>query len=192
MLSVHLSKEESELLDFSELDLCYRSIKVINNVPDTVKFISRLYLNGNYLMSLSGIEQFYNLEVFHFNYNLVSLPAELEKIHNPFFIREISFIANPIYHCRELDLEGLRKRGFSRLVKINQFQSQSSPAPRTVQRAREEVKNKRVNETMASAECTARRMPSYKHSPELIKTNRKTVGKIYYNSKFMTAQQHEN
>lgn len=50
-------------------------------------------------MSLKGIQQFLNLEIFHFNYNLVSLKTELMKINNPFFVKELSFIANPIYYA---------------------------------------------------------------------------------------------
>jgi hypothetical protein len=75
MLSAHLPKHTDGLLDFSELDAKLKGIRIINIVPVSLRFISKLYLDGNYLLSLSGIEQFYNLEVLHFNFNLISLPS---------------------------------------------------------------------------------------------------------------------
>jgi Leucine-rich repeat (LRR) protein len=61
-----------------------------------MRFISQLYLDGNHLLSLSGIEQFLNLEVLHIDYNYISIPSEIDKINNPFFMQELSFIGNPI------------------------------------------------------------------------------------------------
>lgn len=115
MLSVHVKGREG--LDFSELQLSFRSIRVINRLPQAVRFLSQLTLNGNHLMSLSGIEQFHNLELFHFDFNLVSLPAELAKIRNPFFLRDLSFIANPIH--RTVTPEILAQMRFTRLQRVN-------------------------------------------------------------------------
>lgn len=115
MLSVHVKEREG--LDFSELQLSFRAIRVINHLPQTVRFLSQLFLNGNHLMSLTGIEQFHNLEVLHFDFNLVSLPKELAKIRNPFFLKDISFIANPIQHS--VSREMLAEMRFTRLQRVN-------------------------------------------------------------------------
>lgn len=96
MLSASIKRNKSDLLDFGEVDLSLKGIRVINRVPPSMHFISQLYLDGNHLLSLSGIEQFLNLEILHFDYNYISLPEELEKVSNPFFMTEISFIGNPI------------------------------------------------------------------------------------------------
>jgi len=55
MLTAQLSKHRKESLDFGELDLTLRSIRIINKVPQSIKFVSELYLDGNHLLSLSGI-----------------------------------------------------------------------------------------------------------------------------------------
>jgi Leucine-rich repeat (LRR) protein len=96
MLSTYLQGQDKELLEFGELDVSLKGVKVINHLSLSAHFISHLYLDGNHLLSLTGIEQFHNLEVLHFDYNYVSLPSEVNKITNPFFMREISFIGNPI------------------------------------------------------------------------------------------------
>jgi len=55
MLTAQLSKHRKESLDFGELDLTLRSIRIINKVPQSIKFVLELYLDGNHLLSLSGI-----------------------------------------------------------------------------------------------------------------------------------------
>jgi hypothetical protein len=47
-------------------------------------------------MSLNGIQQFQNLETLSFNFNNILLFTELNRINNKFFIKEISFIGNPL------------------------------------------------------------------------------------------------
>lgn len=115
MLSAHLRQREG--LDFSELQLSFRSIRVINHLPHAVRFLSQLVLNGNHLMSLSGIEQFHNLELLHFDFNLVALPHELAKVRNPFFLKDLSFIANPIH--RAVTRPMLLQMRFTRLQRLN-------------------------------------------------------------------------
>ncbi len=99
--------------------LPFRCIKVINNLPSSVCFIIKLDLTGNHLVSLNGIQQFHNLETLLLNYNHIALPSELTKINNPFFLTEISYIANPLYYNTHLTLETLRTMGFTRLRKLN-------------------------------------------------------------------------
>jgi len=55
MLSAHLPRHNDGLMDFSELDAKLKGIRIINIIPISLRFISKLYLDGNYLLSLSGI-----------------------------------------------------------------------------------------------------------------------------------------
>lgn len=48
------------------------------------------------LASLNGIQQFQNLEVLSFNFNHVKLFGELYKVSNKFFMKQLSFIGNPL------------------------------------------------------------------------------------------------
>ena len=61
MLSQKLAACPELILDFEELELNLKGIRILNRVPTSVYFISQLYLDGNHLLSLSGIEQFVNL-----------------------------------------------------------------------------------------------------------------------------------
>ncbi len=55
MLSQKLTACPELIWDFEELKLNLRGIRIINRVPTSMHFISQLYLDGNHLLSLSGI-----------------------------------------------------------------------------------------------------------------------------------------
>jgi Leucine-rich repeat (LRR) protein len=83
-------------LEFTTLDVRSRHIKFINDIDTKLMFISRLYLDNNSLKSLDGIWQFKNLEEFQFNFNYVEDKDEFIKIKNPFFMKNLSYIGNPV------------------------------------------------------------------------------------------------
>ena len=51
------------------------------------------------------------------DYNLINLPSEFSRIKNKFFMKEVSFIGNPVYWMTEE--KQIREMGFSKLARIN-------------------------------------------------------------------------
>lgn len=115
MLSSHLSPSLDE---FDSVQATFKFIKIINNIPNPLRYTLYLNLTGNHIMTLNGIQQFMNLQVFIIDYNLINLPKEFEKITNKFFMKEISFIGNPVFWLMES--KDLVSMGFNRISTINE------------------------------------------------------------------------
>ena len=90
---------------------------MINLIPDCLRFVTQLDLTGNHLLTLNGIEQFANLEVLVIDYNLINLPEEFGRVKNKFFMRQVSFIGNPVYWM--VEEKDFPEMGFNKLVKVN-------------------------------------------------------------------------
>ena len=73
----------------------YSVIKTIDILNKSYQKIQELYLNHNLIDSLTGIEQFTNLKVFHIKFNFISDLNEFLKISNKSLIVSLNFIGNP-------------------------------------------------------------------------------------------------
>lgn len=70
-------------------------VKTIDPLHKTYQKVQELYLNHNLIESLTGIEQFNNLRVFHIKFNFISDLREFLKICNKTQVNSLNFIGNP-------------------------------------------------------------------------------------------------
>lgn len=73
----------------------YSVVKTIDPLHKTYQKIQELYLNHNLIESLTGVEQFNNLRVFHIKFNFISDLREFLKIANKTQLNSLNFIGNP-------------------------------------------------------------------------------------------------
>lgn len=120
MLSTHLPYNPNlETTEFSTLELPSLSIRILDKINPCYYFISHLYLDHNLLLTLNGIQQFQNLEIFSFNFNCISSFGELGKVKNKFMVKELGFIGNPMEGDSRARVEGLWEMGFTGLERLN-------------------------------------------------------------------------
>lgn len=74
----------------------YSVVKVIDPLSKPYKKIQELYLNHNLIESLTGIEQFTNLRIFHIKFNFIADLDEFLKISNKNILHSLNFIGNPV------------------------------------------------------------------------------------------------
>lgn len=118
MISQHCPPGDPHIIEFQSLDLVLCKIKIIDRVHPPYYFLSQLYLDSNNLLTLNGIEQFLNLEIFSFCWNSVGLFSELYKIKNGFFLKRICFIGNPLEYDERARFEYLVVHVFKNLEGI--------------------------------------------------------------------------
>lgn len=112
-------REYPEEDEFEPIHLNYKSIKAIDNVPTQFAYIEQLYLNHNNLYTLSGIEAFINLKVFHFRFNNVVDFQELKKIKNAFFMESLAVLGNPMESHENCKAAWISKHLFRNLKEFN-------------------------------------------------------------------------
>lgn len=70
-------------------------MKTIDVLPKSYQKIQELFLNHNLIDSLSGLEQFINLRVFHIKFNFIQNLTEFLRIPNKNLLISLNFIGNP-------------------------------------------------------------------------------------------------
>ena len=70
-------------------------MKTIDMLPKSYQKIQELFLNHNLIDSLSGIEQFITLRVFHIKFNFIQNLTEFLRIPNKNLLISLNFIGNP-------------------------------------------------------------------------------------------------
>ena len=70
-------------------------MKTIDVLPKSYQNIQELFLNHNLIDSLSGLEQFISLRVFHIKFNFIQNLTEFLRIPNKNLLISLNFIGNP-------------------------------------------------------------------------------------------------
>lgn len=100
--------------------VAYSSLDSLEDIqhsnPHLVKKITIIHSN---LTSLSGIQQFTNLEYLNLKYNSLQEPEDLFRIQNKELIKEVNLEGNRIESYSLCTYLSLRTKGFNSLVVLN-------------------------------------------------------------------------
>lgn len=105
--------------EFEAVHLNYKSIRVVDRVPNSFAYIEELYLNHNNLATLAGVEAFLNIKIFHFRFNYVVDLQELKRISNPFFLKSLAVLGNQFENDPNCNKKWIKTHLFRNLEEYN-------------------------------------------------------------------------
>lgn len=78
------------------ISINYRTIKIIDNLPNLYSNIEELYLNHNLLESIIGLNQFTKLRILELKFNFLSRIEEFQEIGQMIFLTDLNLTGNPL------------------------------------------------------------------------------------------------